>query len=90
MNTIKLRPAPAVALSPVDKTEKQKARLKNWKHVRDGDDWRPYPHLTGNVYDHPRLHDGEYIGTSALLWVDFTIGIAETRNTIYILEGPPA
>lgn len=89
---IKLRPAPTMLPEPVKLPEKQKARLKNWAHYPSGGGpfYREFPHLTGNVYDHPRLLDGEFVGTSRLRWVDFALKVAETNNTIYILEGPPA
>ena len=90
MSELKTPPQPVEVLSPVTKEEKQKARLKNWMHFPNGDGDIEHPHMQGNVYDHPHLPDGMWCWTSRLLWVDFTIGICETKNTIYILEGPPA
>ena len=54
-----------------------RAKLDLWTY--DGDQ------LHGIVYDHPRLHDGEYVHTTRVLWVDWSTKIAETRNTVYIL-----
>lgn len=60
--------------------EKQRAILRNWSY--DGST------LYGNVYSHPRLPDGLDVRTSHVLWIDKTIRVAETLNTVYILEGP--
>lgn len=47
-------------------------------------------HLHGRVFGHRELPDGEYIRTSQLVEFWPEIGIAETRNTVYILRGGAA
>ena len=59
--------------------EKQKAKLENWYQVG--------PVLYGNVYDHPRHEDGNFVRTSRIIFIKKEIGIAETVNTVYILIG---
>ena len=41
--------------------------------------------LTGKVYDHPRIADGEIVTTSIITRLDPDTDTAETLNTIYKL-----
>lgn len=94
MSDLKTPPQPVAVMSPITKEIKQKAILRNWTHYPAGGGRfdRDFNHLEGNVYGHPDpwLPDGEYIATSMVLWIDLSLRVAETRNTVYILEGPPA
>lgn len=61
------------------------------KPVATLDAWRfdetvDFPRLRGVVSGHPSFEDGELVGTSRLLRIDFEKGIAETKNTIYKLK----
>jgi len=61
-------------------------RLKNWK-VHDGYSsvhLEKVSYLTGQVFNDTRFPDGTEIRTSIVLEIDD--GIAQTENTIYILE----
>ena len=52
--------------------------LKHWKHCAcrliDG------PHLSGNVYGHPRFPDGEPIHTSAVITVNGYLAVCKSRT----------
>lgn len=63
--------------------KKQSARFEKWSY------YMGYygPELSGLVYDHPRLEDGNFIYTSRVIMINKEIGIAETLNTVYILVG---
>lgn len=62
---------------------KQSARLEKWSYYMGYHG----PELSGLVYDHPRFADGDFIYTSRVIMINKEIGIAETRNTVYILVG---
>ena len=53
--------------------------LKNWS-------WYYGRHLVGNAYGHPNFPDGTLVCTSEVQEINEAIGIARTRNTLYILR----
>jgi hypothetical protein len=55
--------------------------LRDWE-IKYYDDI--YPHLIGKVYNDPRFPDGTEIITSLLF--EMADGVAQTKNTMYILE----
>lgn len=63
---------------------KTMAVLSGWRLERLGGHWR----LAGEVAQHDEHPDGTQVVTSALLWLDFARGMAETRNTLYMLGKP--
>ncbi len=42
-------------------------------------------HLSGTVYNHPYVPDGEYVHTSPVTWLRRDVGLAQTKNTLYAL-----
>jgi len=64
--------------------DKPQIKLKQWQLQKS---------MSGNFalfgvpIDHPTMGSGVEIKTSRLLRIDFEKGIAETLNTIYLLEG---
>lgn len=60
-------------------SEKPPIILKNWHWYCEG-------HLRGNAYGHPNFPDGEMVITSPVQYINEAIGIARTRNTVYILR----
>jgi hypothetical protein len=58
--------------------------LEKWELRDEG-----HRYLTGYIYNDParRFHDGEYIYTSELQWINEQAGLAQTRNTLYLLRG---
>lgn len=66
----------------VKKVTKPEVRMTNWDIV---DLFGTYV-LNGKVKEHPRLGSTEII-TSPLVKIDFELNVAETLNTIYVLEG---
>lgn len=64
--------------------EKRKAYLKAWTlHTRDN----KWAQLVGRVYGHPKYEDDTLVTTSPILRLDIPGQMAETMNTIYVLEG---
>jgi hypothetical protein len=59
----------------------QRARLRDWKVRNCG--WQI---LEGYVFGHPQIRDGSYVYTSELMFLDESIGIAATRDTVYVLR----
>lgn len=78
MDEVKQRPQQ----KDVAHTSKQRAKLDRW-HYDIGSAC-----LSGIVYDHPKLPDGQYVSTTRVLWINRKMRIAETRNTVYILLKP--
>lgn len=64
---------------------KRQARIRRVGFVSIDGHW----HMTGQVTDHVRQDEfkSERQVTSRLRRVDFENGIAETENTVYIIEG---
>lgn len=60
-----------------DKEDARLPRLENWQP----DERRNY--LWGNVYNHPKLQDGDYVHTSRIKWRTATY--CQTLNTLYVL-----
>lgn len=58
--------------------------LRNWKIHQHPTG--PYQ-LAGNIYNDTkgRFNDGDYVVTSQIKSIDFENGVAQTRNTKYIL-----
>lgn len=56
--------------------------LENW--------FRYGTSLHGNVYGHPRFHDGDEVTTSEVVELLEDIGVAKTRNTVYVLRNKRA
>lgn len=42
--------------------------------------------LCGDVFGHPNFPDGAWVVTSRVQFIDETVGIAKTLNTVYILR----
>jgi hypothetical protein len=64
--------------------------IEDWAVVKSGalvafEDLEPGNILTGKVYGHSRMPDAKRVYTSAILRVDNSNGIVETRNTTYKL-----
>jgi hypothetical protein len=64
--------------------------LENWAVVesalsRSYQELQPGKLLTGNVFGHAKLADKKFIYTSAIVSVDRSRGMVETRNTVYHL-----
>lgn len=57
----------------------QRARLVNWAHT-----WGNRLH--GDVRDHPQLGDEDEVVTTPWTYLNETLGIAVTKNTIYLLS----
>jgi len=62
--------------------EKRTSVIANWEIFCMGDWYQ----LRGNVLNDDRFPDGDYINTSMLQNVDFLKGLAETHNTVYLLQ----
>jgi hypothetical protein len=54
--------------------------LENWGWYMEN------AHLHGNAYGHPNFPDGSPVITSKVVFMDSALGIAKTRNTVYILR----
>jgi hypothetical protein len=63
---------------------KQKAYLRSWYIQGNGGKWAS---LVGEVFGHSKYLDGQQHVTSPILRLDIPGCIAETLNTIYVLEG---
>ena len=61
--------------------EKKRAKIEYWTIERE----LGYVVLRGSIVEHPLFNKGEIVKTSPLESVDFQMGIAVTRNTIYEL-----
>lgn len=63
--------------------KKPHVRITNWELIGQGG----MKMLTGRVYGHPRIHDGEFVLTTNVGAFDYdgTTGIAETMEVTYIL-----
>ena len=63
----------------------RRAFLRDWnlQQRKPGSKW---VHLQGRVYGHPKFYDGELVTTSPVMMIDFHAGVAETMNTIYMLN----
>ena len=59
-------------------------RLENWSVVEMGDT----KHLSGQVFDHPHLEDGEKVFTSRVQSLDLKLMKAITRHSDYTLGDP--
>lgn len=64
--------------------------LENWAVVesalgRGYQNLQPGKLLTGHVFGHAKLPDKKFIYTSAIVSVDRSRGMVETRNTVYHL-----
>ena len=70
------------ALINADAKEKPTVRISQWYLSRYSDGYA----LKGNVQDHPRFRPNYFVETSKLLSIDFEKNLAETLNTIYVLE----
>lgn len=70
----------AAARNEVAPDEPAPIILKNWHWYIHGE------HLAGDAYGHPRFPDGHPVITSRVAFIDEAIGIAKTRNTVYILR----
>src|SRR5690242_6102455 len=55
--------------------------LKGWRRIFGGC-------LTGRIYNDPRRRfpDGEVVTTSRVEWLNEEAGLAQTRNTLYLLR----
>ena len=61
---------------------KPRVRLEDWEYIHHT---RTRNWLTGRVFDHLHLEDGEEIDTSRILRFNEDRTKAETSNTIYVL-----
>lgn len=64
----------------------QTARLRNWSLCTACCWTGPGQHLHGDVFGHPSFQDGERITTTPIVDLREDIGIAVTKNTVYILR----
>jgi hypothetical protein len=70
--------------------QKPCARLENWAAVESANvagyqALQAGGLLVGKVFSHPRIGDGTFIFTSAIVRVDEKTKVAETKNTSYRL-----
>ena len=75
MESIKVKPT---AVEPGDP---RMPKLYGWTVTPDNRIWAE------RFEDHPVYGDGCDIRTSTLVWIDRMLGLAQTRNTRYILVG---
>jgi len=59
-----------------DRAKKPHVRLENWAWYRNC--------LTGDAVNHP-VFGNRFIKTSSVVFIDESTGVAETRNTVYVL-----
>jgi hypothetical protein len=64
------------------------ARLEQWQTAirRRGKEFVMV--VTGDVYKHPEIPDGEHIQTSVVMWFDRNERFARTTNRVYALGDP--
>lgn len=67
--------------------EQYDAVLREWKLVESGNSPGSYS-IIGRVYEDKknRLEESDTIRTSHVNFIDFSLGIAKTRNTTYKLD----
>jgi hypothetical protein len=73
--------------------EKPLATIEEWAVVESviSEGYRelqPGNHLNGNVFGHQKFPNGKFIYTSAIVRVDLSKQIVETRNAVYLLGEP--
>ena len=65
----------------VEPAEPRMPKLYGWTLMPDNRIWAE------RVEDHPVFGDVSDIRTSTVVWIDRLVGLAQTRNTRYILVG---
>lgn len=65
--------------------ERQVVILRRW-YIHPLSHDPAHPSLGGNVENHPRLGSGKNCRTTPCSYLNETLGIAVTKNTVYILK----
>jgi hypothetical protein len=72
------------------RTYKPSVKIDDWACVTKPNtgsyqELRPGNLLVGRVFGHPKMNEGTFIFSSAVVSIDTDGGVVETRNTSYIL-----